>query len=340
MATRGRKRNLIILAVIILVVVIVLSSFVYLNSQKTYTGNVQSIVYGDLTTGSSALIYVAQAQNFFAQNGINFTIQNYASGINTISAAINNQVDIGYATEFGFLANSVLKNENLSIIATVDKFDAYFLVARTDLGITTPSDLNGKSVGVTVGTISQFYLGQFLELNGIDANNVTIVNMPFSQTPEALANRTVDAVVTYSPYTDQIQAQLTSNVVMWSVQSNQEGYGLIFGSDSWISQNPELVIRFLKALNQAENYLINNPSAAESITQKALNRTNAEITELWSQVGWSLSLDQALPLAMQEEAIWLFNNNLTDATSVPNFLNYIYFNGLESVNPNAVTITH
>ena len=323
-----------------MVLAIVLSSFAYLNSQKPYAGNVESIVYGDLTTGSSALIYVAQAQNFFADNGINFTIQNYAAGPNTISAAMNNQVDIGYATEFAFLANSVLKNENLSIIATVDKFDAYFLVARKDLGIITPSDLNGKSVGVTVGTIAQFYLGQFLELNGINTNNVTIVNIPFSQTPEALENGTVDAIVTYSPYTDQIQAQLTSNAIVWSVQSNQEGYGLIFCRDSWLSQNPELVIRFLKALNQAENYLVSNPSAAENITQKALNRTDTEIAELWSQVSWPLSLDQALPLAMQEEAIWLVNNNQTNANSVPNFLNYIYFPGLEEVNPNAVTITH
>ena len=335
-----KRRNLIlVLAVVILITAIVLSSFVYLNSQKSYTGNVQSVVYGDLTTtGSSALIYVAQAQHFFADNGINFTIQDYASGVNTVSAAVNNQVDIGYASEFAFVDNSILKNENLSIIATVDKFDAYFLVARKDLGITTPSDLNGKSVGVTLGTITQFYLGQFLELNGIDANNVTIVNMPFSQTPEALENGTVDAVVTISPYTDQIQAQLTNNVVMWSVQSDQEGYGLIFCSDSWISQNPELVIRFLKALNQAENYLINNPSAAESITQKAVNRTNTEITEEWSQDSWPLSLDQSLISAMQNEAQWLISNNLTNTTTIPNFLNYIYVNGLETVNPNAVNI--
>jgi NitT/TauT family transport system substrate-binding protein len=125
---------------------------------------------------------------------------------------------------------------------------------------------------------------------------------------------------------------------MWSVQSNQEGYGLIFGSNSWISQNPDLVIRFLKALNQAENYLINNPSAAESITQKALDRTDAEITELWSQVSWSLSLSQSLVFAMQEESQWLIQNNLTTATTTPNFLNYIYVNGLESVNPDSVNI--
>ena len=42
-----KKRNFIVLAVIILVVAIVLSSFVYLNSQKPYAGNIETITIGN-----------------------------------------------------------------------------------------------------------------------------------------------------------------------------------------------------------------------------------------------------------------------------------------------------
>ena len=41
---------------------------------------------------------------------------------------------------------------------------------------------------------------------------------------------------------------------------------------------------------------------------------------------------------LQEEAQWLIQNNLTSATAIPNFLNYVYVNGLESVTPDAVNI--
>ena len=41
---------------------------------------------------------------------------------------------------------------------------------------------------------------------------------------------------------------------------------------------------------------------------------------------------------MQDESQWLIQNNLTTATAIPNFLNYVYVNGLESVNPDAVNI--
>jgi hypothetical protein len=33
-------------------------------------------------------------------------------------------------------------------------------------------------------------------------------------------------------------------------------------------------------------------------------------------------------------------NNLTDATKVPNYLDYIYFDALEEVKPEVVTIIH
>jgi NitT/TauT family transport system substrate-binding protein len=334
------KRNLVVIAVITLVIAIVLSSFVFLNYQNSYQGKVESIVYGDSITGSSALIYVAQNQKFFAENGIDFSIQKYTSGPNAINATKNSEVDVGYSSEFAFVGSSALKNENLSIIATVAKVEGYFLIARKDLGIQNPSDLAGKRVGVAIGTITQFYLGRFLELNNVESKTVTLVNMPFSQTVDALENGTVDAVVSFSPYSDQIQSQLAGNVVTWSAQSSQEGYGLIFCRDSWITQHPDLVVRFLKSLKQAEDYLVNNPTAAKSIFQKTLNRTEAETATVFSQVSFSLSLDQSLLLEMQDEAQWLISNNLTNATAIPNFLNYIYLDGLESAKTNSVTVIH
>ncbi len=53
-----------------------------------------------------------------------------------------------------------------------------------------------------------------------------------------------------------------------------------------------------------------------------------------------LSLSQVLIIAMEDEARWAIKNNLTDATEVPNYLDYIYFDALEAVKPDAVNIIH
>jgi NitT/TauT family transport system substrate-binding protein len=62
------------------------------------------------------------------------------------------------------------------------------------------------------------------------------------------------------------------------------------------------------------------------------------MVKAWSENEFSLSLDQSLILAMKDEAQWLISNNLTNATAIPSFINYVYADGLKSVKPGAVNI--
>ena len=59
---------------------------------------------------------------------------------------------------------------------------------------------------------------------------------------------------------------------------------------------------------------------------------------VWSQNQFSLSLDQSLITAMEDEARWMIKNNLTTEKQVPDFLDYIYEDGLKAVKPEAVNI--
>ena len=59
---------------------------------------------------------------------------------------------------------------------------------------------------------------------------------------------------------------------------------------------------------------------------------------LWSENQFSLSLDQSLVTAMEDEARWMIKNNLANEKQVPDFLNYIYEDGLKRIKPEAVNI--
>jgi len=45
-------------------------------------------------------------------------------------------------------------------------------------------------------------------------------------------------------------------------------------------------------------------------------------------------------ITMRDQSRWAIKNNLTDATEVPNYLDYIYLDALEEVKPEAVGIIH
>ena len=331
-----KKRTRITLAAIIMVVAIVLSSFVYLNSQKPYSGAVENVSYANFDSEAHAFMYIAQDQNFFTSNGINLTIRSVGAGAAAINAVSSGTVDIIPSSDFSFVTNSAMQGKNLTVIATVDKSVSIFLVARRDSGIENPADLNGKRIGLTLQSAGEFYLGRFLDLQGLNIHQVNLVNLPPAQYVNAITNGTVDAIVSIQPTVGTIQSQLGTNAVTWSLQSEQPAYLTLVCRSDWATQHQDLVIRFLKSLSQAEDYLINHKAAAQAIVEKRLNETISQDT--WSNNQYTLSLDQSLILAMRDEAQWLISNNLTNTTSVPNFLDYIFTNGLESVKPGAVNI--
>jgi ABC-type nitrate/sulfonate/bicarbonate transport system substrate-binding protein len=336
--TLTRKRNLIAIAVIILVIAIVLSSFVYLSLQNSYSGQMENVSAGLFTSSAApSLVYVAERQNFFAQNGINFTSKPIPTVPLSFQAILNNDVNIGLSPEYSFVSDIAMQGKNLTIIASISKVPSFFITARIDRGIENPTDLADKRIGLAIQSASEYYLGRFLQSQGMDLQNVTLVNLKTTEYVQAIVNGTVDAVVSsVRAVVDQIQTQLGNNTVVWSAENNQPAFLLLVCRSDWATQHPDTIVRFLKSLSTAEEYIISNPASAQVIVEKYINQTITQ--KSWSDYRFSLTLDQSLIVAMQNEARWLINNNLTNATQIPDFLNNIYLDGLKSVKPEAVNI--
>jgi len=53
---------------------------------------------------------------------------------------------------------------------------------------------------------------------------------------------------------------------------------------------------------------------------------------------YSLTLDQSLITAMEDESRWMISGNMTNATAIPDFLHYVDVKGLDTVKPESVNI--
>jgi NitT/TauT family transport system substrate-binding protein len=207
-----------------------------------------------------------------------------------------------------------------------------------DKGIRTVADLKSKKIGLPRRTIAEFYLGRFLELNGMKIGDITPVDEQPSRLADALSRGDVDAVVAWQPHAAQIEKQLANNIVVWAAQSGQLMYWNIASTDTWITSKSALVNRLLRSLAQAENYLKAHPDDAKAIVQKRLRYNDAYIITVWREHQVSLSLDQALIAAMEDEARWMIKNNLTKEKQIPDFMSHIYVDGLKAIKPEAVNI--
>ena len=330
------KKKVASIAIVVVIALAVFGSWYFTSSPTKYSGKPESITIGNLPLIYSSLIYISEDQGFFAGNGLNVTIRDYNTSEASIEDMENDVVDISLSPESAIVIEA-FKKEKISVIGSIDRYETVYLVGRKDHGIENVSDLKGKKLGVPWKTM-EFYLGRFLDLHGIGQQGVATVNVLPSQAVDAITNGSVDAIILPRDYVDPVKKSLGNNFIMWSAQSGQLGYSVMACRDDWIAGNPESINRFLKSLDQAEGYLINHPDAAKAIVQKKLNYSDAYMAAVLPDHQFSLSLDQSLILAMEDEGRWMINNNLTNAKKLPDFRNYIYPEGLMQVKPDAVNV--
>jgi NitT/TauT family transport system substrate-binding protein len=333
------KRLVIVLIAILSIIGIILSLFIYLSFQPPSNSNLESMTLGTLLLEPSIPFFIAQQEGFFTENGLNVTIKYYDTGLAGVNALLKNEVNISSSTGDYVFAGKILQGEPIKAVASHNKVYYDFVVARKDSGISSISDLAGKRIGVIRNTQLEFFLIRFLQLNGINPSSVQLVNMPqLSQTVNAVVNGSVDAVITVPPFVQAAQSQLGDNALVWPAQSNQPLQHLIICRDDWINQNPALVQRFVNAMVQAEQFITSNPTQAKAIAQDKLNLTAEAVEDVWSRNDFTLSLNQPLITALRDEAQFMINNNLTNQTQIPNFVNSIYTDALRAVKPESVNI--
>jgi ABC-type nitrate/sulfonate/bicarbonate transport system substrate-binding protein len=296
------------------------------------------ITIATMANAGDTLFFVAGEQGYFRRNGLDVTLTTYPNGLVATESMIAGNADLSYATEF-VVVRKALEKEDIAIVTAYSKNETIRLVGRTDRGIKGVSDLRGKRIGLARGAITEFYLGRFLELNGMHMDDVALVHITnTAELGNVLNAGEVDAAVVASRHTHGILTDHEDERFVWPVQAGQAAYGTLVGRTDWIAQHPDLLERLLKSLAQAESYLVRHPDRAKALMQQRLDYDDAYTESVWSEYWIALSLDQALIIAMEDQARWMIANDLTHESQVPDFLSYIYTDGLEAIQPKAVNI--
>ena len=307
-------------------------------SSGSDSGKLEALTLAVVPTELNALLYVAEAQKLFAANGLQVTLkEDYDSGASAAAGMLNGEADIALAAEFP-IVRQVFNKKDITSVGTIAKYENTYIIWRTDSGIKTIQDLKGKKVGVTLKTISEFYLGRTLDLNAINIQQVTLIDTRAPDSEKAIAGREVDAVATWEPWVAQINQRMGKEVITMPLQSGQYAYWNLASTSGWINNHANMIQRLIKSLVQAESYITRHQSEAKAIVGKRMNFDDAYLEIIWQRYQFSLSLDQSLILAMEDEARWMIKNKLTTEKTVPNFSDYIYEDALKPVKPEAVNI--
>jgi NitT/TauT family transport system substrate-binding protein len=326
------------IGIIIVVIVVALGIGLYWAFQtkpEEYTGPVEKITLAAYAGDTGALVYIAEDRGYFEKNGLEVTIKDYGSGKAAADALIDGEADISTSAGFVFVSNS-FNYADLRVLGTVATEEVKELVARKDRGIAAIDDLIGKKIGVTKKSGAEFSLGTFLIFNGLSLQDVELVDLRPSEIVEAISNGDIDAAFTWDPNVYNIKEQLGDNAISWP--GGQDFYFVLITKEGWIKKNPEAAERLMTSLLEAEDYIKDNSEKCKEFVRDRFDYESDYMDYSWPKQEFLVILEQAMFITFEHQAQWRIENNLTDTTEIPNYLDFICTDALEAVKPSRMTI--
>lgn len=301
-------------------------------------GSGDKVTLAYVNTTHAILAGVALNQGYYRREGLDVASRLHSFGKSALGDVLEGKADFATAADLPIMM-AIMEGEKISIVATIqtsNKDNA--IVARKASGIRRPADLKGKKIAAALGTTSDFFMEAFLVAHRIDPKDVKKVDLKPELLRDALMNGDVDAVSAFQPFLIQIQKNLRDRIVWFYDKKIYTWTFSVVAKQEFIRKNPEKVKKLLRALVKAEEFVNRNPVQAQKIVADFSGLDIGSVREIWSHMSFKVSLDQSLVLALEDESRWAINRGIISRRKIPNYLDFIYFDGLESIKPNGVRI--
>jgi ABC-type nitrate/sulfonate/bicarbonate transport system substrate-binding protein len=333
------QKNILQIIGILLVfgIFIVFGAWYLQDSSQNFSGTPEPVVISTTPSLSSTLILIAESKGFFTRYGLNITIQENPTSLTSMDNLVTGTTDIAGASDYSFM-NYLFTEPTLQAFASTAKADVISIVAKKSSGIESPLDLAGKKIGCTKQQAGEFFLGRYLVLNGINSSTVTVVDIKPADMSGAIADDSVDAVITWEPYVSSLKTQLGEDNLVFPAQEGQRYYWVLICTNNTAAKRPGMIKNILAALVDAESYTLQYPEESRRIIAERLHLNTSYIDEVWPRYHLIVSLDQSLIIAMEDAARWEIQTNLTDKKNILNYRENMYLGALDAVKPQAVTV--
>ncbi|MFT8314368.1 MAG: ABC transporter substrate-binding protein [Clostridium sp.] len=234
------------------------------NGSGNTKQNLIPVRFGVDATVFSIEFQIANQKGYFVKNGIQPQLVNFSYGIDTINAALADQVDVGLAADFASLSRFNTGDLRLLSFLNMGKAENVKYVVRD--GINSVQQLKGKSIGVQKATVGEYILAKYLDKNNIKSNEVKIQGLA-SDAEEIAAFERGDIKGAFFGGVSLDRALKTPGAKVIGSQADipfiQRGF--LIAKDKLLKEKPEAAKKILLSLDEAAKFINENPEEAAKI---------------------------------------------------------------------------
>jgi len=210
------------------------------------------------TQGSDAPFLMALSKGYFAEEGLNVTIDQGEGSAATVTRIMGGAYDAGFGDINAIIQNaSARPGEAPVMVYQLWNRPPFAIVTPKTSGIETPADFEGKRLGGAQGTPTTRLFPVFAKLNGIDLEKVAQENMaPNLQEPMMIRGDIDGAFVfTITSWFNLIANRQDPAADFNWFQFEEYGMDLysngLMVSQQLLAENPEAVAGMVRAVNRA-----------------------------------------------------------------------------------------
>lgn len=205
-----------------------------------------------IVDGSHTCFYAAESNGYFRDEGLDVQILEGAGSGTTATLVANGSNDFGFS-DAGVVAKTINDGAAITMVADIFQRNPAVIISLKESNISGPEDLVGKSIGGTTGEAPLQLLPAYLSANGVNPDEVDVVNVDPASKPAAVLQKRVDAIVGYSSSDlpiieaqapDQLNVQYYADFGVVTLSNG------IITSDEMISENPDAVRGFVAAVQK------------------------------------------------------------------------------------------
>jgi NitT/TauT family transport system substrate-binding protein len=221
--------------------------------------------------------YTAESQGYYAAENIAVSFVPGGVAVDIFDNVVNGDVEFSVVGADHLI---VKRAEGLPItaIATTYRINPFVLVTFADSGITSPSDFVGRTV-TTSGGYDEVQYRAMLRRVGVDPSQVDVVPYTYDNTP--FLEGEVDVIVSFAagsllPLLTDVGSREIN--LIWPGDYGVHFYSdTIIVSDELLDNNPDLILRFLRATLKGHGFAIENPEIAVDATMQYAKVQDREV---------------------------------------------------------------
>lgn len=220
-------------------------------------------------------VFVAREKGFFADQGLDVTIEHGGFGLDPFKLVAAGTDDFGIGGAGNLL---VAREQGLPLVAIAAEFQntPVGFITHKGSGIQTFKDFSGKRVGIQTGADTDTLYRALLVENKMDSRDVSEIPIQYDMGP--FVNNVIDVLpgyVTNQPITLRGQG-FETNVITAASQGLRYYGNVFFTSEKKMKENPEQVARFCNAVRAGWEHALANKADALEALKKHTQEFSAE----------------------------------------------------------------